>query len=311
MGKDMVGLILQLYDSLRRGEIASVVLAGGMATRFGGVVKANVEVSGGRTFLDLKVALGDLAARRAGAAPPPLVAMTSFATDEAVRDALARIDSGPRLCAVPQFVSVRLTPRGEIFRTGHQGGEPSLYAPGHGDLPEAFLARGELDRLSLRGVRTLWVSNVDNLGATIDPVILGWHLGSGTPLGVEVCRRVAGEAGGAPALCDGRVQVIEGFRFPKEFDRESLPVFNTNTLLVSIEALRTPAPLDFFVVHKTVGGQTAVQFERLIGQLSAFLPTGYLRVERDGPESRFVPVKEPADLARAAEAASHLLGPPP
>ena len=42
--------------AIRRGELAFCVLAGGMATRMGGVVKALVEAFDGHTFLDLRLA---------------------------------------------------------------------------------------------------------------------------------------------------------------------------------------------------------------------------------------------------------------
>ena len=45
--------------ALRRGEVALCVLAGGMATRMGGVVKALVEALPGRRFLDLRLAEND------------------------------------------------------------------------------------------------------------------------------------------------------------------------------------------------------------------------------------------------------------
>ncbi|MEM1415703.1 MAG: hypothetical protein AAGH15_12425, partial [Myxococcota bacterium] len=41
---------------IAEGGVASVILAGGMATRFGGVVKAGVEAAAGKTFLELKLA---------------------------------------------------------------------------------------------------------------------------------------------------------------------------------------------------------------------------------------------------------------
>ena len=50
----------------RAGELALVVLAGGMATRMGGVVKALVEAAPGVTFLDARLAERDLLAARAG-----------------------------------------------------------------------------------------------------------------------------------------------------------------------------------------------------------------------------------------------------
>ena len=42
-------------EALRRGEVAQVILNGGMATRFGGVVKGVVQVLDGRSFLELKL----------------------------------------------------------------------------------------------------------------------------------------------------------------------------------------------------------------------------------------------------------------
>lgn len=41
--------------SIRRGELAFCVMAGGMATRMGGVVKALVEAFDGMTFLDVRL----------------------------------------------------------------------------------------------------------------------------------------------------------------------------------------------------------------------------------------------------------------
>jgi UTP--glucose-1-phosphate uridylyltransferase len=41
--------------ALQRGEVALCLLAGGMATRMGGVVKALVDALPGRTFLDLRL----------------------------------------------------------------------------------------------------------------------------------------------------------------------------------------------------------------------------------------------------------------
>ena len=40
-------------EAMRRGEVGAVILAGGMATRFGGVVKAAVEELDGQSFLEL------------------------------------------------------------------------------------------------------------------------------------------------------------------------------------------------------------------------------------------------------------------
>ena len=94
---------------------------------------------------------------------------------------------------------------------------------------------------------------------------------------------------------------MEAFRFPEDFDQDSIPVFNTNTLVFDAERLREPFPFDFFAVRKTVEGKTAIQFERLVGQLSAFMPCTFLKVRREGPDARFQPVKDPAELERRTE----------
>ena len=56
--------------ALRRGEIAFCVLAGGMATRMGGVVKALVEALEGYTFLELRLNENAMWSRRAGVRSP-------------------------------------------------------------------------------------------------------------------------------------------------------------------------------------------------------------------------------------------------
>ena len=52
--------------ALQRGEVGLVVLAGGMATRMGGVVKALVEAVDGLTFLDIRLREMDVVERRYG-----------------------------------------------------------------------------------------------------------------------------------------------------------------------------------------------------------------------------------------------------
>jgi UTP--glucose-1-phosphate uridylyltransferase len=71
-------------EAIGAGQVGVVFLAGGMATRFGGVVKAAAEVVDGRSFLDVKLAdLGVVSGRVKGTVPAYL--MASFATADAVR----------------------------------------------------------------------------------------------------------------------------------------------------------------------------------------------------------------------------------
>ena len=56
--------------------------------------------------------------------------------------------------------------------------------------------------------------------------------------------------------------------------------------------------LPFYRVEKKVEGKVAIQFERLVGELTAFVPSAFVLVERDGPDGRFQPAKDPDELAR-------------
>jgi len=293
--------------ALAAGEVGVVILAGGMATRFGGVVKAAVPVTAGRSFLDLKI--GDL--RRAAAqrgAPLSAFVMTSFATHDRIGAQIAaeRLD-GPeaRVECVPQSVSLRLTPEGALFREAD--GTLSPYATGHGDLSFALRASGALRRFREAGGKHLYVSNVDNLGATLEPAILGAHLRAGAAVTAEVVRKERGDRGGAAARLDGRPQIIEAFRFPADFDQDALPHFNTNSFVLDAAAIDRDFELTYFRVEKKVDGRTAVQFERLVGELTALLPTHFVEVPRGGPDGRFQPVKDPEELAARLPEIEHLL----
>jgi UTP--glucose-1-phosphate uridylyltransferase len=292
--------------ALRAGEVALVVLNGGMATRFGGVVKGTVEVLDGRSFLELKLASAAEVGEALGVAIPAAV-MTSFATDAATREFVAARGL-PEPLWFSQYVSLRLEPDGELFRGAD--GRPSLYAPGHGDFLDAFRRSGTLALLRDRGVRHVMVSNVDNLGARLDPTVLGMHVLGGRPMTSEVVRK-EGDMGGAPARVDGKLMLLEAPRFPPEFDADRIPVFNVNTVTFDLEALDRGYELTWLYVEKEVEGRRAVQLEHLFHEVSAFLPTTYLEVPRTGPRGRFFPVKTPGDLEAAREPLREMLAASP
>lgn len=280
-------------NALAAKQVGVVILAGGMATRFGGVVKAVVPVLENRTFLQLK--LDDV---RASSSDAPVYVMSSFATHDRLLEHVRELNA-KHVEVFPQYVSLRLTPEGTLFK--EPDGDVSAYATGHGDLTFALRRSGALQRFRDGGGKLLVMSNVDNLGATLDPAVLGAHLERGVALTAEVVRKAKGDKGGAPARLEGKPQIIEGFRFPPTFDQDSIPVFNTNTFVLDAAAIDTDFALPFYKVDKKVEGATAIQFERLVGELTAFLPTGFLEVPREGVQSRFLPAKDPDELANRLE----------
>ena len=301
-------------DALRRGRVAILVLNGGMATRFGGGAKGIVPVVPGHprvSFLAIKLAEVRQQAEALGAAIPAVI-MHSFATQGPSQNHLAEIGWG----GVPerdrdwfaQSIMPRVLPDGTPLQDLPEASgmsDDALYcAPGHGDTLPRLRESGVLSRLQARGVEHVLVSNVDNVGATLDPFVLGAHLEAGAGVSVEVVRRIEGDAGGCVAtLPGGRAAIIEGFRLPKSVDLAHYPHFNTNTLWLSLAAVDRDVDLTWFAVRKEIewptGQLEVVQFERLIGQVTEFVDSAYLEVERD---ERFLPIKTREDLTKARPA---------
>lgn len=282
-------------EALRKGQCALLVLAGGMATRMGGVVKALLDALPGQSFLALRAAEQRLLAERYGALPP-LWLMTSHATNGAIQAALGALGDPP-IQTFLQDLSLRLTKDGELFFD--DAGRPSTYSPGHGDLPSALRRSGLLDGFLARGGRYVLVTNIDNLGAALSPRLIGLHLSRGTAVTCEVVDKLGSDRGGIPVQRDGRMIILEEFRAPATLDPSHVRVFNTNTFGFDAEALANASlPLEFHRVEKKVDGRTAIQFERLVGEVTLHLPTSFVRVPRSGPHTRFLPVKDEAELAR-------------
>jgi UTP--glucose-1-phosphate uridylyltransferase len=299
------------FDALEAGKLAFCVMAGGMATRMGGVVKALVEIADHMSFLDARLVENKWASERAGR-PVPLWLMTSDATDGPIREALKEKKAPPHVRTFVQDLSLRLTESGEIFFDSQ--GNPSTYAPGHGDLPDALIRSGYLDEHLKNGGEYVWIANIDNLGATLDETLLGFFIESKKELMVEVTGK-ANDKGGIPVHANGKLQVLEEFRLPKGFDASSVDVFNTNTFLARAKSLREArVEWSFFEVQKKVDGKPAVQFERLLQELTAVLDTIYVKVPRTetgggavadpakpggaNVEARFLPVKDLEELER-------------
>lgn len=310
-------------EALRAGKVAILVLNGGMATRFGGGAKGVVSVVEGHpraSFLAVK--LGQVRTRaEALGAHIPVVLMHSFATEGPSEAHLAEIDwsgvaEGDR-DAFAQSIMPRVLPDGTpLAELAGADALPdtALYsAPGHGDTLGRLRGSGALGRLLARGVEHVLVSNVDNLGASLDPVVVGAHLtavAGGAGMSVEVVRREVGDAGGCVArLEDGTDAIVEAFRLPEGVDLADYPHFNTNTLWLSAAAFDREIPLTWFAVRKRIAWPDAaladsdgkleiVQFERLIGQATEGVPSAYLEVDR---AARFCPIKVRDDLKTQSE----------
>ncbi|MGM0440966.1 MAG: UTP--glucose-1-phosphate uridylyltransferase [Elusimicrobiota bacterium] len=288
-------------EAIENGQLGVVVLNGGMATRFGGVVKGVVEVFDGKSFLELKIKDSLRVSDKID-----FYIMNSFSTHEKTRKHF----EDKNYFGVPdkihffnQFIAPRLKEDGSYFEGPEE--MDSFYGPGHGDFPYCIKKSGRLDEFIDGGGKYLFYSNVDNLGARVEPALLGKHINSGKELTAEVAKKDPGDEGGAPAVLNGKLQIIEGFRFPEDFDQDRIPVFNCNTYWLNAQSLKKEFDLPWYIVHKQVEGETVIQFEHLAGDLTGFLDTSFVKIDRS---SRFYPVKRPQDLDEYRESLKKLLG---
>lgn len=273
----------------QQGQVGAIVLAGGMATRFQyHQAKGLFPILGEKTFLEVKIQ--SLKPWRI-----PLYLMTSFHTHQPILDFLEQHDYFGYQSQIHLFQQYRV-PR--IYRDGtvrQVDGEIEYAACGHGDFIDALQESGLLAQFLEQDGRYLLFSNIDNLGATFSPLLLGLHIEAQAPMTVEVAAKAAGDKGGAPARVNGQLQLVEEFLFPAAFDQSQIPVFNTASYIFSAHTLQQTFSLPWYLVEKKVGGQGVLQFEHLAGDLSQFLPIQAVLVERD---ERFLPVKQLDDVSK-------------
>ncbi len=86
-------------------------------------------------------------------------------------------------------------------------------------------------------LRYLMLHNIDTLGATLDPRVLGQHIQSGSCLSFEVIGRRADDRGGGLARVDGKLRLVEGLALPREEDEFKLTFYNTLTSWIDIDQL--------------------------------------------------------------------------
>jgi UTP--glucose-1-phosphate uridylyltransferase len=308
----------EVYEDAGRSampRVAVVKLNGGLGTSMGlDRAKSLLHVRDNLSFLDL-IARQVLSARTEVRTDIPLVLMNSFRT---AQDSDRVLAGYPELALddlplgflqnkVPKVLEDWLTP-------AKHDDQPELEwcPPGHGDFYTAIKASDMLDRLLERGIEFAFVSNADNLGAALDPSLLGYMVTEGLDFMLEAADRTPADRKGGH-LCrlhDGRFALRESAQCPpnetdafQEIARHRY--FNTNNLWVHLPTLNRLLeehggflPLPTVVNRKNLdprdpSSAAVFQLETVMGTtISMFPNAAAVRV----PRRRFSPVKNTNDL---------------
>ena len=295
-------------------KVVVLKLNGGLGTSMGcRGPKATINVKSGQSFLDLTVRQVDFLNSRYGV-DVPLVLMNSFRTHDTTVRALSRYathhvtihcfvqSAFPRLDR-DTFAPLPLEPFSSAT-------EAAWAPPGHGDVFRALDKSGLLATLLAAGKEVIFISNVDNLNATLDLRLLHHVLTRAIPFCMEVTERVRSDTqGGALVGYEGKLKLLEAGLVPADRleDFKSLrafPSWCTNNLWAKLGAVKAALAAGAIVPPVLVserfvavpGADDRVPVLELETAAGAAIEFFRRAVGVRVPRSRFLPVKSTSDL---------------
>ncbi|KAG0410091.1 hypothetical protein HPB47_012803 [Ixodes persulcatus] len=242
----------------------------------------------------------------------PLVLMNSFNTDEDTSKVLRKYKGFPvkiytfLQSRYPRINKETLMP---IASTLIDPEPKAFYPPGHGDFYASFCQSGLLEHFLSEGREFCFISNIDNLGATVDLNILNLLLSTNTPAAPDFVMEVTDKTradvkGGTLIQYENRLRLLEIAQVPKENIDEfksvkKFKIFNTNNLwmkLSTMSELVQSSGIDMEVIVNQKTLETGVNVIQLETAAGAAMKDFSKAVGINVPRSRFLPVKKTSDL---------------
>ena len=198
-------------------RLAVCKLNGGLGTSMGcRGAKSAIVVREEKTFIDL-VAEQVREINKKYRADVPLIFMNSFHTHDETERIVGKYRGEPEILSFCQNQYPRLLEDDSGFLNPKKQGAEAWYPPGHGDLYSCLVDKGYLDHLLKEGREYLFVSNADNLGATVDLRILDYVIKEDVPFLMEVTPKLS------------RIQKVELYIWKKiKLSCWKLPMFQPN-----------------------------------------------------------------------------------
>jgi len=303
-------------------KLVVVKLNGGLGTSMGCTgPKSTISVRNELTFLDITVQQIESINNKYGCSVP-LVLMNSFNTQEDTEKILQKyLQVNVQVhtfmqSRYPRIVRESLLPMSRSYSFEGQDQE-AWYPPGHGDVYRSLRNSGLLEKFLKEGKEWLFISNIDNLGASVDINILHYLETSGKEGGksgesrqpheflMEVTDKTRADVkGGTLIEYEGHLRLLEIAQVPRDHVDEftsirKFKIFNTNNLWVNLSAVDrvlTENCLHMEVIvnpkHLDTGAHI-LQLEEAAGAaIKSFEAPQGLVV----PRRRFLPVKTTSDL---------------
>ncbi|KAL0230538.1 hypothetical protein PCE1_004097 [Barthelona sp. PCE] len=283
-------------------KIAMVRLNGGLGTSMGCTgPKSVLPVQGTDTFLDIIIQqMKNIEIQHN--TQVPLILLNSFNTHEASQEIIQKYPECDVRCVL-QSRMPRLNPDMTPVPVDNEN-NAEWYPPGHGDVFRSLHRAGVIDSLIEEGREYIFIANVDNLGSTLNPRILGFLQKRNFEFMMETTpKSLADLKGGMPIFYRGKLKQLETAQVPKEHMPDfcsisKFPVFNTNNLWVHLPSLKAKMDvedlqLDIIFNPKKLEGKPILQLEQAMGAaIGCFEDSAMLVV----PRTRFLPVKTSANL---------------
>ena len=292
-------------------------LNGGLGTGMGlEKAKSLLVAKNGLSFLEI-IIKQVLTQRKNYDSELPLVLMNSFSTEtdtRAVLDRFPELSGGQK--SIPLTFLQNKVPKilAETLEPVEWPADPAKVwcPPGHGDIFTALQTSGILEQLLKQGIKYAFISNSDNLGASMDLSVLGYFAERDVSFMMEVADRTAADRKGGhlAQFSDGRLMLRESAQCHKN-DIESFQdinkykYFNTNNLWIRLDRLQQQLAanngiLDLPLIQntKTVDPRDSdspkvFQLETAMGAaISTFTDSIALRI----PKTRFAPIKTTSEL---------------
>jgi UTP--glucose-1-phosphate uridylyltransferase len=287
-------------------KLVVIKLNGGLGTTMGCVgPKSLIQVRNDETFLDLTVQQIEQLNHTYNT-KVPLVLMNSFNTESETARVRHKYESRVPFHTFEQSCYPRINQ--ETLRPVPE--KPDLhegewYPPGHGDIYISLKRSGLLDKFMKQGKEIIFVSNIDNLGATVDLKILNYLLKNPCEFVMEVTDKTRSDVkGGTLIEYEGKVRLLEIAQVPKdkidEFKSISkFKVFNTNNLWMKMSSIndllgKNEISMELIMNKKiTSSGLNVIQLETAVGAAIKNFKTA---IGINVPRTRFLPVKQTSDL---------------